>query len=182
MKWLLYLLTAGLMWGDAGVLIPADKEQPDPGVFSLEEMTIDVLADNGFARVRIREIFGNLTNVPQEGTYQFALPAGATVSDFAVWDDVVRIPGVILERKRAGELYEQIKQQMIDPGLLQMGERNGGRSASHNALFTAKIVPDSRRIGTKRIEIEYQEPVGGGGRCGRGWRCRIHPDVYNAIT
>ena len=37
----------------------------------------------------------------QEGNYVFALPSRATVSDFAVWDGPVRIPAVILERKRA---------------------------------------------------------------------------------
>ncbi len=179
MKWLAFVLSTGLLWGDAGVLIPADKERPDPAIFSLDEMTIDVLVDNGFARVRIREIFGNRTDRPQEGTYHFALPAKATVSDFAVWDDVVRIPGVILERKRAGELYEQIKAQMIDPGLLQMGERDASE-AGRNSLFTAKIVPVPA-YSTKRIEIEYQEPI-----AVESLRSMvavgIHPDAYAALT
>ena len=173
------VLAAGMLFGDAGVLIPADKEQPDPAIFALQEMAIDILIDNGFARVRIREIFANRTGMPQEGTYHFALPEKATVSDFAVWDDVTRIPGVILERKRAGELYEQIKAQMIDPGLLQMGEREAGE-ASRNSLFTAKIVPVPA-YSTKRVEIEYQEalPV-------ESLRSviavPIHPDAYNAIS
>ena len=45
------------------------------------------------------------------------------ISDFAIWDDVTRIPGVILERKRAEEIYNDIRTQALDPGLLQMGER-----------------------------------------------------------
>jgi Ca-activated chloride channel family protein len=174
----LVLVAARSLSGDAGVLIPAGKEQPDPAIFELQDLSIDVFVDNGTARVRIREIFLNKTNVPQEGEYHFALPAKASVSDFAVWDDVTRIPGVILERKRAGELYAQIKAQMIDPGLLQMGER-GADEARRNSMFTAKIVPVPA-WSTKRIEIEYQEPI-----AVESLRSviavPIHPDVYTAI-
>jgi hypothetical protein len=92
---------------DSGVLIPGDRQQPDPAVFSLNEMTLEIRIDNGIARVRVRQIFGNHSATVQEGVYQFALPGKATVSDFAVWDDVTRIPGVILERRRAGEIYER---------------------------------------------------------------------------
>ena len=53
----------------------------------------------------------------EEGTYRFSLPSGSTVSDFAVWDGPVRIPAVILERKRAEQVYEQARAQAIDPGL-----------------------------------------------------------------
>ena len=52
----------------------------------------------------------------------------------AVWDDLVRIPAVILERKRAGEIYDSLRNQSIDPGLLQMGER-GAAEASLALLF-----------------------------------------------
>ena len=146
---------------DTGVLIPGDRQQPDPAVFSLNEMVLGIRIDNGVARVQLRQVFGNHSSTVQEGVYQFALPGKATVSDFAVWDDVTRIPGVILERRRAGEIYEQAKAQAIDPGLLQMGERTadeGGGPGRPSQQFTARIVPIPR-FGTKRIEMEYQHPI-----------------------
>ncbi len=149
------LLMAGTVFGDAGVLIPAGHDQPDPAIFSLNEMTVEIRIDNGIARVGIRQIFGNHSATIQEGQYSFALPAKASVSDFAVWDDVVRIPGVILERKRAEEIYSRVRAMEIDPGLLQMGERSADE-AGRNAEFTAKVVPIPP-YGTKRIELEYQE-------------------------
>jgi Ca-activated chloride channel family protein len=155
------LVFAACALADSGVLIPGDRQQPDPAIFSLNEMTLEIRIDNGTARVRMRQIFGNHSGTIEEGTYQFALPAKATVSDFAVWDDVTRIPGVILERRRAGEIYEQTKAQSIDPGLLQMGERTEGESGSPvqpSQEFTARIVPIPP-FGTKRIEMEYQHPV-----------------------
>jgi len=142
---------------DTGVLIPGDRQQPDPAVFSLNEMALDIRIDNGTARVAVRQIFANHTGDIKEGVYQFALPDKAAVSDFAVWDDVTRIPGVILERRRAGEIYAQAKAQAIDPGLLQMGERDAGE-ARRSQQFTAKIVPVPA-FGTKRIELEYRHPV-----------------------
>jgi Ca-activated chloride channel family protein len=142
---------------DGGVLIPRDKAQPDPKILSLEEMEITIRIDNGDARIFVRQIFANHTSQIEEGNYVFALPSRATVSDFAVWDGPVRIPAVVLERKRAEEIYNQLKQQTIDPGLLQMGERGAGEAA-RSAIFSARIVPIIP-FGTKRLEFEYHESI-----------------------
>src|SRR6202051_3564187 len=136
----LLLLTPLALFADGGVLIPRDKAQPDPSILSLEEMEITVQIDNGDARVFVKQIFANRTGRIEEGNYVFALPSRATVSDFAVWDGPTRIPAVILERKRAEEIYNQLKQQSIDPGLLQMGER-GADVAKRSSVFSARITP-----------------------------------------
>ena len=151
------LLTTAPVFADAGVLIPRDKQQPDPSILSLEEMEITVRIDNGDARVFVRQVFANHTGGIQEGNYIFALPSHATISDFATWDGPVRLPAVILERKRAEELYNQLKQQSIDPGLLQMGERSA-EEAKRSNVFSARIVPIPA-WGTKRLEIEYHESI-----------------------
>jgi len=142
---------------DSGVLIPTDKQAPDPAVLSLTEMQVEVHIDNGDARVWMRQVFTNHTGAPQEGNYMFALPSGTTVSDFAVWDGPVRIPAVILERKRAKAIYQELKSQAIDPGLLEQGERTEDE-ARKSAVFSAHIVPIPA-YGTKRLEIEYHEHI-----------------------
>lgn len=151
------LLSAAPLLGDAGVLIPRDKQQPNPAILSLEEMEITVRIDNGDARVFVRQVFANHTRAIEEGNYIFALPSHATISDFATWDGPVRLPAVILERKRAEEIYNQLKQQSIDPGLLQMGER-GAEEAKRSSVFSARITPIPA-YGTKRLEIEYHESI-----------------------
>ena len=173
----LLVLTPATVFADGGVLIPRDKVQPDPKILSLEEMEITIRIDNGDAQVFVRQIFANHTNGIQEGNYVFALPSRATVSDFAVWDGPTRIPAVILERKRAEEIYNQLKQQSVDPGLLQMGER-GAEEAKRSAIFSARIVPIPA-YGTKRLEFEYHEsiPV-------ENWKSYfaipLRPDAYQA--
>ncbi|HWD00199.1 MAG TPA: VIT and VWA domain-containing protein [Candidatus Sulfopaludibacter sp.] len=165
--------------GDAGVLVPVGRDKPDPKIFSLDEMTIDIHIENGDARIAIRQIFGSHTSAVEEGTYSFALPSSATVSDFAVWDGLTRIPGVILERRRAEELYESIKQQTIDPGLLEQGEHDAA-SARRNSAFTVHIVPIPA-YGTKRVEMEYHEriPVEA---LRSALAIPLRPDVYQAVT
>lgn len=155
-KALLFLLPA-LLLADAGVLVPTNLQPPRPEALTLDEMAIDIWVDNGMARVLTRQIWGSHVGQVLEGNYSFALPARALVSDFAVWDDVVRIPGVILERKRAGEIYTELRNQAIDPGLLQMGER-GPEEARRGSVFSAHIVPVPA-FGTKRIELEYHERI-----------------------
>jgi Ca-activated chloride channel family protein len=173
------LAGAACVLADTGVLIPGDRQQPDPAVFSLNEMAVEIRIDNGTARVQVRQIFGNHSGTIQEGTYRFALPTSAMVSDFAVWDDVTRIPGVILERRRAGEIYAQAKAQAIDPGLLQMGERDADE-ARRSLLFSARIVPIPA-FGTKRIEMEYQHPVAVE-RYQSEFVVPLKPDVYGIQT
>ena len=162
MKRLLKLLVVffaltSITWGDAGVLIPRDKAQPDPLILSLEEMEITIRIDNSDARIFVKQIFANHTSGIQEGNYIFALNSHAVVSDFATWDGPVRIPAVILERKRAEEIYNELKQQAIDPGLLQMGERTASE-ARHTSTFSARIVPIPA-YGTKCLEFEYHESI-----------------------
>jgi len=149
------LLSSIAAQAQSAVLIPRDKQSPDPAILSLEEMSVDIAIDNGDAHVSIVQIFLNHSNEIQEGTYRFALPTGSTVSDFAVWDSVTRIPAVILERKRAEQIYDQARLQSIDPGLLEMGERDS-IDPKDTAVFTAKIMPIPA-YGTKRLELEYHQ-------------------------
>ena len=151
----LMLLLATPARPDAGTLTPKDKQAPDPAILSLEEMSVDIAIDNGDAHIHIVQIFANHTAQIEEGTYRFALPSAATVSDFAVWDGAVRIPAYILERRQAEQIYVQAKAQAIDPGLLEMGEREGS-SPVESSVFTAKIVPIPA-YGTKRLELDYHQ-------------------------
>lgn len=149
------MLFAGGLFADVGSLIPANKQAPDPSILSMEEMAIDIHVDGSNARILMRQIFSSHVPGVIEGNYIFALPGGALVSDFAVWDGAVRIPGVILERKRAQELYEDIRLQAIDPGLLQLGESDAD-SGRRSTVFSAKIVPIPG-FGTKRVELVYHQ-------------------------
>ena len=165
--------------GDAGVLIPSGSSEPDPSKLTLEEMDVDVRIDGQTARVAIRQIFRSHASGVQEGQWVFALPAGAAVSDFAVWDDVTRIPGVILERRRARQIYEELKAQAIDPGLLQQGEGDADE-ARRASQFSAQVVPIPG-FGFKRVEVEYHERVAVE-NLGTRFAVPLRPEAYQAQT
>lgn len=142
----------------SGVLIPSSmKDKPDDSILSLGVMNVDVLVDNQHARVRVLQIFDSHAPQVLEGKYLFDLSPRASVSDFAVWDGDTRIPGVMMEKRRAGAVYASVKQQQVDPGLLQQDDEHGGSTA-----FSARVFPIPAR-GTKRVELEYTEtlPVDG---------------------
>jgi Ca-activated chloride channel homolog len=161
-------MTAGAapLRGQAGLLVPTSSGRPDPAVLSLREMAIDVGIARGYARVNVRQIYENHTAAVQEGSYRFALPPSAAVGDFAVWDGLVRIPGVILEKQRARAIYRELTTQRIDPGLLQQGEEDEadgaeaapGSRPSGGALFSVHVAPIPP-WGTKRLELQFQQEV-----------------------
>ncbi len=161
---LLFLL-APIASAQSGLLVPTSTGEPDPKLLSLREMTIDVGIARGYARVNVRQVFENHTAAVQEGTYRFALPPSAAVGDFAVWDGLVRIPGVILEKPRARAIYRALTTQRIDPGLLQQGEEDdrepgagNSRRPSAGSLFSVTVAPIPG-LATKRLELQFQQEV-----------------------
>ncbi len=140
-------------FAQSGVLISTDENKPNPKTLTLAVMNVDILIDNNRASVKVMQIFENRTPRTLEGKYVFALPQTATIADFAVWDDDLRIPGVMLERRRANAAYESTKQKRIDPGILQTTDETESASG-----FSAKIFPINN-FGTKRLEMEYAEDL-----------------------
>ena len=136
----------------SGALIPVSvKNEPDSSILSLQVMKVDVTIDNQHARVKVLQVFDSHTEQILEGKYLFALPPQSSIADFAVWDGDLRLPGVILEKRRANRIYSEIKSQLTDPGLLQQDDERGGTST-----FSAKVFP-IQAYGSKRVELEYTE-------------------------
>ncbi|MDQ6788338.1 MAG: VIT and VWA domain-containing protein [Acidobacteriota bacterium] len=137
----------------SGVLIPLPSEKPDAKILSLSVMNVEITIDNQHATVKIVQIFDNHAARNLEGKYVFALPQTSSISDFAVWDGDQRIPGVMMEKRRANQIYEAVKRQQIDPGILQTTDETMSATG-----FSAKITPINA-YGTKRLEMEYTEDL-----------------------
>ena len=161
---LLASTTVGL--AQAGLLVPTRSGRPDDKVLAIREMTIDIGIARGYARVNVRQVFENRTSSVQEGTYRFALPPSAAIGDFAIWDGLQRIPGVILEKRRARAIYQELTRQRVDPGLLQQGEEedqqpgdeSNSKRPSGASLFSVTVAPIPA-YATKRLELQFQEEV-----------------------
>ncbi len=133
----------------AQLLLPLDVPLPPehrPDITVLEEKVEIVIRDE-HATTRVVQVLRNHTGRTLEGTYVFPLPQGGAVSDFATWDDGIRIPGVILEREEARRIYNSIVRRRIDPGLVEEQEGN---------LFSVDVFPIPPH-GTKRLELEFTQ-------------------------
>ncbi|MCU0239346.1 MAG: VIT and VWA domain-containing protein [Pyrinomonadaceae bacterium] len=144
----LFLLYAN---AQSGVLIPTSTNKPDEKILSLLRMDVDILIDNQHANVKVVQIFDNKTAQTLEGKYLFALPNSASIFDFATWENDLRIPGVMMEKKRANAVYAELtKPKIIDPAILQKDEET--------SAFSAKVFPINS-YSTKRLELEYNEEL-----------------------
>jgi Ca-activated chloride channel homolog len=150
----LYVFVCGLFLissnAQSGVLIPTSTNKPDEKILALQRMDVDIVIDNNHANVKIVQIFSNRTADTLEGKYLFALPSNSLIFDFATWDNDVRIPGVMMEKRDANSIYAQLKAPKIDPAILQQD--------AETAAFSAKVFPINP-FGTKRLELEYTEDL-----------------------
>ena len=101
------------------------------------------------ARTTVEESFVNMTNSlePLEGVFYFPLPQDASISGFGMWIGNELVEADIVEKQRAREIYEIIKSEHRDPGLL---EWQGGN------LFSARVYPIPARS-EKRVRIVYTQ-------------------------
>src|SRR5439155_16607749 len=78
------------------------------------EHKVNVDIRDQIARTTIEETFVNHTNGVLEGVFHFPLPAGASVSGFAMWINNNMIEADVVEKQRAREIYETILQEKRD--------------------------------------------------------------------
>jgi Ca-activated chloride channel family protein len=156
MMWLplMVILIPVALLADAGVLIPSTvSDYPDPEVLSLYRMEINITITDKIAETKVLQVYRNHKDMTLEGQYIFTIPEMAMIKDFAIWEEGVRIPGIIMEKERARKIYEQLVWQAIDPGLL---ERAGlEHEINYFSVNVAPIWPQ----GTKRIEMFYTEDL-----------------------
>ncbi|HOJ39668.1 MAG TPA: VIT domain-containing protein, partial [bacterium] len=135
---------------------------------------MEIVIREGLATSTIGQIFKNHTFVDQEGIYEFLIPEQAAISRFAIWEGLVRLPGVVLEKKRAEQLYESLTWRKKDPGLLQQAEE------ARKQVFSVKVFPIPA-LGTKRLELAYCETIGLD-RLSRQYRLPLKPARYRTQT
>ncbi|MBN1754647.1 hypothetical protein JW877_00400, partial [bacterium] len=146
---LMMLILPDLLNGEAGVLIPKNTTESD--ALQIQDMEIIIDLDNQYVKTQVIQIYRNNINIEVEGEYQFMIPENAAISNFAIWEEGVRIEGVVMEKVKAREIYEDLTWRKIDPGLME-----SATDLENINLFTVDVFPIPP-FGTKRIEIEYTQ-------------------------
>ena len=139
-----------------GMLFPdqihAERVAPvPPGTLPLslnrEKVTVEIheLA----ATTLVEQAFHNDLPHRIEGTFLFALPEAAAVTNFAMTVNGQEVGGELLDAKEARQVYQEIVRRQRDPGLLEYLGRD---------LFRARIFPIEP--GEKKvIKLEYTQAI-----------------------
>jgi len=133
-----------------GQLMVKDSQSGSPVRLSPAQYRAHVVLHPPVALVQIDQSFYNPTDRQTEGTFVFNLPKGASVSRFAMYVDARSlIEGELIERQRAGEIYDTIVHRRRDPAILeQIGDN----------LFKMRVFPISPRD-FKRILLDFTLPL-----------------------
>ncbi len=143
-KWLKGFLGAEVQ-ESIGKLVANVDGRNVPLTVGYHKVSVDIR--DQIARTTVEESFANLTDHELEGVFYFPLPADASISGFGMWIGNELVEADIVEKQRAREIYEIIKSEHRDPGLL---EWQGGN------LFSARIFPIPAHA-EKRIRIIYTQ-------------------------
>ncbi|MBW3638099.1 MAG: VWA domain-containing protein, partial [Armatimonadetes bacterium] len=163
-KWPLFLAAAA----SAALLSPLRAQERRPDIFPppigwprpiplpapltelhLENQNAKIEVRGPLARTHLRQTLRNPLPRALEGSYLFALPRGAAVSNFAMTMGGQRLQAEILEGDKAREIYQGIVQKMRDPAILEFLDRD---------LVRAKIFPVPAH-GTVEIELDYAQTL-----------------------
>jgi Ca-activated chloride channel family protein len=125
-----------------GLLIPTEKKLPP---LAMLNHNVQVSIEDQVAVTKIEQTFRNHTDRQLEATYVFPVPKGASVRKFSMWVDGKEMPGELVEADKARQIYTEIVQRTLDPGLLEyMG----------NNLLKLRVFPVPPK-GDQKIAISY---------------------------
>lgn len=126
---------------------PIDKVRIPPLTLKYQRISAEI--NNQMAQTKIEQVFLNNFHRDIEGTYIFAIPPGASVTNFAMYMNGRKVSGELLDSNQARKIYEDIVRRLKDPGLLEFIGRN---------IFRARVYPIPAR-GETKIELQYSEKL-----------------------
>jgi len=141
---LLMLTVAGPSYA-AGVLVPRDGSAP----IRVRSQRVSAAVENGIARTTVRQTFVNPHGRALEAIYTFPVPDGAALVDVAMEVGGQRLEGLVVERKKARQIYDSIVRRKKDPALVEQIGRNTFR------LSVFPVLPGQPTV----VELTWIEPV-----------------------
>lgn len=126
---------------------PRPIPQPLPNVLPVKSIKLDTKIEGQVATTHVEQVFRNDTRFTVEGTYFFPIPDGASVVEFAIWEDGKRLVGEVRSREEARRIYDEIVRRQRDPGLLEYA----GKDLLQASIFP--IPPNS----DKKVELRYTQ-------------------------
>ncbi len=139
------LLTLNTITYAAGTLSPKGGGAP----LEIKDHKVDVVINNGFAKVEVGQTFYNQHNQTSEGIYSFPLPKSASLSEVRIMIGESVIEGEVVAKEKANKIYEEEKKAGNEAG---KAEKNGFQDFK---FFVANIPA----LSEARISFVYYQPL-----------------------
>src|SRR5690606_8993627 len=120
---------------------------PLPNALPVKSIELDTKISGQVATTHVEQVFRNDTQYTLEGTYFFPIPEGASISEFAIWENGKKLVGEVRSREQARQIYDAIVRRQRDPGLLEYAGQN---------LLQASIFPIPPNS-DKKLELTYTQ-------------------------
>lgn len=146
---LVFLGTCSFLFAGRGpsLYVPEDPDNPDSGLKPLQITVVhtEVTIHGHLAQTAMTLTFRNNSNRRLEGNLRFPLPANSIITGYALDIGSEMVEGVAVEKERGRQVFEAIKAQRIDPGLLEWENRD---------CFKTRIfpIPDNS---SRTITVKY---------------------------
>lgn len=121
--------------------------RPDWQGVVVASVDVEARVRDGVAETDVTHVFENRSAAPQEGDFVFPIPAGASISRFAMYEGEKRLEAKMLDAAEATRAYEEIVRRRRDPALLSFV----GRGALRARVFP--IAPHSQRRVTLKLAM-----------------------------
>jgi len=131
------------------IIRPWPRPIPPLSPVVLKSQRVRISIRSGVANVEVHQVFFNPNSRRVEGTYLFALPEGAAISNFRMQVGKEPVDGKILTADEARAIYMRYVRRYQDPGLLQYVGRNAIR---------ARIFPIPPK-GEKPVRLVYSQTL-----------------------
>jgi len=116
---------------------------------SLQGLHIDVSICGHISRTSWKMVFKNNTSRILEGTLNFPMKEGISVSRYAIDIDGKMREAVPVDRTKGAETFEAIERRAVDPGLLEKADGN---------IFRTRIYPINPNS-TRTVAIGFEEEL-----------------------
>ncbi|MCU0728025.1 MAG: hypothetical protein MUE73_19925, partial [Planctomycetes bacterium] len=140
---ILTLLLSAAGVSAAGLLVPRGGGEP----IAVRSHRVVAVVEDGLARTMLRQTFVNPGSQPLEAVYVFPLPEGAALTSVAMETGGRRFEGLLVERKQARRIYDDIVRARRDPALVEQVGRD---------TFRLSVFPVLPRVETV-VELTWIE-------------------------
>ncbi|MBS0261263.1 MAG: VWA domain-containing protein [Planctomycetes bacterium] len=121
--------------------------RPIPSSYAVRSVDVQTSITDQAAKVQISQVFRNTGSTVLEAQFTFPLPDTAAISSLTLLVDGQELPGRLLKKDEARQIYEDIVRRQRDPALLEYM----GQGMFQTSVFP--IPPQAERT----VEIRYTQ-------------------------